>query len=163
LVGCGSADPAAIDAGLAGADAAVSGVILSYRGNTAELERAYFGYERSGGEVTELYFELSTGGDDGCPSPEAAVPDQILTVSGFAGAEPATRSFDEGVRVHFFDFEGRLRDEIEPAAATEVIIQVEALDVAAGTALATADITFDDGSASGLFFATHCDSLDGGD
>jgi hypothetical protein len=161
--GCGSSDPAQPDAAPASADAAraETGVVLSYREGAVVLDRAYFGYERAGGEVTELYFELSRGGEDGCPSPEAGLPDQILTVSGFAGAEPASRSFEDGVRVNFFDFTGELRDEVPPAAATAASIQLVSLDHQAGTASATADITFDDGTAVGPLHATHCDSLDG--
>jgi hypothetical protein len=168
---CGSGDddaaPAAdaassaIDA--AGMDAANTDgvVLLTYRDGSAELPLAYLGYQRSGDTITELYVELSNMEEPGCPSADSPIPDQLMTVSGFAGADPATRTFDDGVRVSFFDFAGTLRDEIEPAAATAATVTVTAHDEGAGTAEATVNVTFgDDGSAVGSLVATHCDSLD---
>jgi hypothetical protein len=141
-------------------DADGTAVVLSYGQGSVTLDRAYLGYLRASGTITELYFELSTGGEDGCPAETSAVPDQILTVSGFSGAAPAIRTWIDGVRVNFFDFAGTLREEIAPASASAVTIEVLALDREAGTARATADVSFDQGTAVGTLLATHCDSLD---
>lgn len=161
--GSGDDDGAAGDAS-ASADpdaAAGDGLALTYRGGTAELPLAYLGYVRSGDTITQLYFEVSNMEVPGCPTAESPIPPQLFTVSGFAGGEPATRTYDDGVRVAFFDFAGTLREEIEPASATDATLTVTELDVEAGVAHATATFTFGaDGSATGSFVATHCDSLD---
>lgn len=152
---------ATLDAASDGGVAPGTRVTLTYRGGTVELHRAFFGYARSGDTVTGLYFELSRGGDDACPTEESPIPDQIVTVSGFDRAEPATRTSADGVRAHFFDFEGALREEIAPAEATVVAVELTALDVSAGTARANVQLTFDEGAAHGPLVATHCASLDG--
>lgn len=161
LAACGGDDdaPAAADAAAGG-----DGVVLSYRGSTAQMALGYLGFQRSGDTITELYFELSNMAEPGCPSDTSPIPPQLFTISGFTGAEPATRTFADGVRVNFFDFEGTLREEIEPAAATAASLTVTSLDVEAGTATVDLDLTFgEDGTAVGSFSATHCDSLDASD
>lgn len=177
LFGCDGpspdADAGALDAGSTIADASSTGdaassdggaaldeVTVSYRGHTERLDRAYFGYERAAGEVTGLYFELSRGGADGCPTESSPTPDQTLIVSGFGGTDPSMQSFADGVRASFFDFEGVFRDELAPAAATDVSVELTAHDEAAGVARVALEVTFDEGAASGTFAATHCPSLD---
>ena len=152
--GGGAGDP---DAGGGGGDV----VTLTYRDGTAELPRAYLGYVRDGETITQLYFELNNLDEPGCPDAKSPIPPQLFAISGFAGGEPATHTYADGVRVAFFDFDGTLREEIEPASATAVTVTVTELDVDAGVAHATATVTFGtDGSAEGSFVATHCDSLD---
>lgn len=184
LAGCGDPPAAGIDAGTvidaatdaargdaatqdaavldAGADGAVTAldVTLTYRGHTEALERAQFGYARTEGTITGLYFELARGGSAECPSETSPTPDQVVIVDGFSGAEPATRTEADGVRVSFFDFEGTFRDEIAPAPASAARLEVVSIDVAAGTAEATLSATFDEGSVEGTFVAAHCDSFD---
>ena len=53
------------------------------------------------------------------PDAKSPIPPQLFTVSGFAGGEPATQTYDDGVRVAFFDFDGTLREEIERAELHE--------------------------------------------
>ena len=171
-----AAEDAAVDGGLAAEDAAVDGGqaadasaendagsgttssgSLTYRGNTVQLDRMLFGLDRID-DGDGLYFELYRGGRDECPSETSETPDQVITLSGFAGREPATRTFADGVRANFFDFEGLLRDEIVPAMATDATVEV--LTISAEEATVTFDITFDEGTAMGTFVALHCDSLD---
>jgi hypothetical protein len=165
---CGSGDDDGADG--AGADASAAddpdaaagdGLLLSYRDGTAELALAYLGYVRSGDAITQLYFEVSNMEVPGCPDETSPIPPQLFTISGFPGGEPATHTYGDGVRVAFFDFVGTLREEIEPASATDATLTVTELDVDGGVAHVTADITFGtDGDATGTFVATHCDSLD---
>lgn len=156
------ADAAIPDAAEAISDASVAGtdVTLTYADHTETLDRAWLGYQRTGGEITGLYFELSRGADDGCPTESSPIPQQILTVAGYGLGAPGTQTYADGVRVSFFDFEGAFFEEIAPKMATEASVVVGALDVTAGTVSGTVELTFDDGTASGAFSATHCDSLD---
>jgi hypothetical protein len=133
-------------------------VTLTYRSHTENVPRAVFGYVRTDGVITQIYLELSRGGDDGCPSESSATPDQILTVSGYLGTELGTQ--DTGIMTAFFDFEGSFREEIAPAMSTAATVELLTLDQEAGTATGNVDITFDEGSAIGGFSAVHCDSLD---
>ena len=152
-------DASAPDAGADGGVGAVD-VTLAYRGHTEPLARAQFGYARTAGAITGLYFELARGGSAECPSDTSPTPDQVVIVDGFVGSEPATRTEADGVRVSFFDFEGTFRDEVAPASASTARLEVVAIDVGAGTAEATLSATFDEGSVEGTFVATHCDSFD---
>ena len=154
----GAADAPGSEGGASDAPAPATAVTLTYRGHTETVPHALFGYARTGGVITEVYFELSRGGDDGCPTESSATPDQILTVSGYLGVELGTQ--DMGLAVSFFDFEGTLREEIAPAMSTAATIELETLDEEAGTASGVIDVTFDEGSAVGTFAAIHCDSLD---
>ena len=110
------ADAGAPDAGADGGVATVD-VTLTYRGHTEALARAQFGYARTAGTITGLYFELARGGAAQCPSDTSPTPDQVVIVDGFAGSAPAARTEADGVRVSFFDFEGTFRDEVAPASA----------------------------------------------
>lgn len=138
--------------------AAGTNVALTYRANTGTFDRAFMGYVRTGDAITGLYFELSRGADDACPSETSPVPQQIITVDGFAPAAPAAQT--TGINARFFDFEGSFRDEVPPDAPTMSRVEVTALDTTAGTAEGNVMFTFEDGTASGSFRATHCDSLD---
>ncbi len=150
-------DVATVDAGT-DASLPATAVTLTYRGHTETIPRALFGYERADGVITEVYLELSRGGDDGCPSASSATPDQILTVSGYAGTDVGEQ--DAGITTAFFDFEGSFREEIAPASSTATRLELVVLDQAAGIASGSIDITFDEGTAIGAFTAMHCDSLD---
>ncbi|GAB4202727.1 MAG: hypothetical protein OHK0013_16290 [Sandaracinaceae bacterium] len=68
---------------------------------------------------------------------------------------------DTGLDVRFFDFEGRLREEVAPDTATAASVEITAIDVGSGTVEGTVRFTFGDGSATGTFRATQCVSLDG--
>jgi hypothetical protein len=65
ITGCAGDDPAGIaDAAVADAAEAISdasvaetGVSLTYADHTETIDRAWLGYERTGGEITGLYFE----------------------------------------------------------------------------------------------------------
>ena len=86
------------------------------------------------------------------------MPQQIITIDGFAPAMPAAQTM--GIMARFFDFEGTFREEIAPDAPTMSRVQVTALDTTAGTVEGNVMFTFGRGTASGNFRATHCDSLD---
>lgn len=180
LIGCGPASspdagidapladaPLTLDAPVADAPAGATAVALTYRAGTGTLDRSFFGYHRTAGAIDGLYFELSRGADDACPSETSPVPQQIVTVDGIPwdGATlPVTRTQADGVTVAFFDFEGTFRTEVAPAMASAARVEVQTVDVAAGTANATVSFTFDaDGTAIGPLSAMHCDSLDTAD
>jgi hypothetical protein len=175
VLGCSSApvsnDAEAADAGALDAalhdvgnaeDAAMTsgGVMLTYRGNSAVFERARFGYSRSAGEITGVYFEIARENSTECPTETSPTPNQLLIVHGFSSTMPGVRTEDDGIRVSFFDFEGTFRHEVMPASATAVRLELIALDSAVGTADAMLSATFEEGSVDGTFTATHCDSLD---
>lgn len=180
LAGCGTdrVSPAARDAAStddagsldAGPTATVDGgsapgtaVDLTYRAHMGTLDRAWLGYHRTAGTIDGLYFEISRGADDACPSATSPVPSQIVTVDGFMGAAVATHTEADGVTASFFDFEGTFRSEIPPAMATAARVEVTSLDTVVGTVTATVSFTFGgDGTAAGPLSATHCDSLDTG-
>lgn len=140
--------------------AAGTNVPMTYRTGTGTFDRAFMGYvsETVGGPPIGLYFELSRGADDACPSATSPTPAQILTVDGFASAVPAAQT--DGLSVRFFDFEGIFREEVAPDVASPARVEVTALDLTAGTAEGSVMFTFADGSAAGTFRATHCASLD---
>lgn len=140
--------------------AAGTSVPMTYRMGTGTFDRAFMGYvsETAGGPPTGLYFELSRGADDACPSETSPVPQQILTVDGFASVVPGAQ--ESGLEVRFFDFEGIFRSEIAPDTATAARVELTAIDLGAGTAEGSVAFTFAEGSASGTFRATHCASLD---
>jgi hypothetical protein len=155
--------PPADDASTPGPDAPPVGgtnVPMTYRTGTGTFDRAFMGYvsETVGGPPTGLYFELSRGADDACPSETSPVPQQILTVDGFASVVPGAQ--ESGLEVRFFDFEGIFRSEIAPDTASAARVEITAIDLGAGTAEGSVAFTFADGSASGTFRATHCASLD---
>lgn len=185
LIGCGPASssdagtdapltdaPLTLDAPVAAdvptdAPAGATAVALTYRAGTGTLDRAFFGYHRTAGTIDGLYFELSRGADDACPSATSPVPQQVVTVDGIPwdGATlPVTRTQADGVTVAFFDFEGTFRTEVAPAMASAASVEVHTVEPAAGTATATVGFTFDaDGTAAGTLSAMHCDSLDTAD
>ncbi len=140
--------------------AAGTNVPMTYRTGTGTFDRAFMGYvsDTVGGPPTGLYFEISRGADDACPSATSPTPAQILTVDGFASAVPAAQT--DGLEVRFFDFEGIFREEIAPDVATAARLEVTAIDLGAGTAEGSVMFSFADGTAAGTFRATHCDSLD---
>ncbi len=155
--------PSASDAPASASDApsaAGTSVPMTYRTGMGTFDRAFMGYvsETVGGPPIGLYFELSRGADDACPSATSPTPAQILTVDGFASAVPATQT--DGLNVRFFDFEGIFREEVAPDVASPARVEVTTLDLTAGTAEGNVMFTFADGSAAGSFRATHCDSLD---
>lgn len=135
-------------------------VAFAYRGVTGTFDRAFVGYvsDTVGGTPRGLYFELSRGADDACPSETSPVPQQILTVDGFASASAGVQS--DGLSVRFFDFEGRFRTEIAPDTATTARVEIASLDLDEGTVAGAVELTFGDGDAVGRFHATHCASLD---
>lgn len=138
--------------------AAGTSIAMTYRTRMGTFDRAFIGYVRTGDAITGLYFELSRGADAACPSETSPVPQQIITVDGFSPAAPSAQT--TGITVRFFDFEGSFRDEVPPDAPTMSRVEVTALDTTAGTAEGNVMFTFADGTASGSFRATHCDSLD---
>lgn len=139
-------------------------IAITYGMGEGVLDRAWLGYHRTGSSDAApdgLYFELSRGADDACPSETSPVPAQIVTIDGFDGAAPATRTEAEGLEINFFDFEGSFFDEIRPMNPSAASVTVSALDLEAGTASGNVTLTFGtEGEASGSFVATHCDSLD---
>jgi hypothetical protein len=139
-------------------------VAITYGVGEGVLDRAWLGYHRTGSSDAApdgLYFELSRGADGACPSETSPVPAQIVTIDGFAGAAPATRTETDGLAINFFDFEGAFFEEIRPMNPSAATITVTALDLEAGTASGEVTLTFGtEGNASGSFVAMHCDSLD---
>lgn len=144
--------------------AAATSVAISYGEGAGVLDRAWLGYHRTGSADAPpdgLYFELSRGADDACPSETSPVPAQIVTIDGFDGAELATRTDADGLEINFFDFEGTFFEEIRPMNPSAASVTVSALDLTAGTASGSVTLTFaTEGEATGTFTATHCDSLD---
>lgn len=140
-----------------GASAATN-VPMSYAMHEGTFDRAFMGYVRTSGTITGLYFELSRGADDACPSATSPTPQQVITIDGFNSAMPASQT--DGLMVRFFDFEGLFRTEVRPDTPTMSRVEVTALDTTAGTAQGNVMFTFAQGTASGTFRATHCDSLD---
>ncbi|MBN8611944.1 MAG: hypothetical protein J0L92_15230 [Deltaproteobacteria bacterium] len=165
--------PTTTDAPSSAADASASAdapgsagtsVAIRYGMGEGVLDRAWLGYHRTGSSDAApdgLYFELSRGADGACPSETSPVPAQIVTIDGFAGAAPATRTEADGLAINFFDFEGTFFEEIRPMNPSAATITVTALDLEAGTASGEVTLTFGtEGDAAGSFVATHCDSLD---
>jgi hypothetical protein len=146
--------PVSVDA----PSASGTNIAMSYAMQTGTFDRAFMGYVRTGGTITGLYFELSRGADDACPSATSPTPQQIITVDGFSSAMPAAQT--DGLMVRFFDFEGLFRTEVAPDMPTMARVEVTALDITAGTAQGNVMFTFARGTAAGSFRATHCDSLD---
>jgi len=133
-------------------------VSMTYATQTGTFDRAFMGYVRTGGAITGLYFEFSRGADDVCPSATSPTPQQVITIDGFSHGMPAAQT--TGIMARFFDFEGLFRTEIAPDAPTMSRVEVTAIDTTAGTAEGNVSFTFERGSATGSFCATHCDSLD---
>lgn len=150
------------DAGVTSDAPSTSGtsILMTYRTQMGTFDRAFMGYVRTGDTITGLYFELSRGADDACPSMSSPVPQQIITIDDFAPPTPGALTT---VMARFFDFEGSFRDEIPPDAPTMSRVEVTAVDTTAGTAEGNVMFTFADGTASGNFRATHCASLDTAD
>lgn len=148
------------DAGVPSDAPSTSGtsILMTYRTQMGTFDRAFMGYVRTGDAITGLYFELSRGADDACPSMSSPVPQQIITIDGFAPPTPAAQV--TGIMARFFDFEGSFREELAPDAPTMSRVEVTAVDTTAGTAEGNVTFTFADGTASGNFRATHCVSLD---
>jgi len=113
---------------------------------TGTLDVAYYG---SNSDLT-LYVEAYAGAAAGCPTMDSPAPDYTLILGRINSEHTSPASF--------IDFKGDLLPSVQPVSATAVTLT----PVTFSDMFVAYDVmlTFDAGTISGHFYATHCDSLD---
>ena len=110
------------------------------------LDVAYYGTNT---DLT-LRLEAYKGAAAGCPTMNSPTPDYTLILSRINSEHTSPASF--------IDFKGDMLPSVQPVSATAVTLT----PVTFATDFIAYDVmlTFDAGTISGHFYATHCDSLD---
>ena len=161
----GAPDTSAPDA--SGPDAGCTGACRSlalgatYGAVTASFERAQFGRDKTGPNVSGVTVEVHAGGAPECPKQNSPTPDRTLIVSGIkVGSEGKTLTLADGVAVTLLDFKELLTkkplDKATAAKLTVVAIEGTPPDKVAFDL----EATFEEGTIRGHVFADHCATMD---
>lgn len=161
----GAPDTSAPDA--SGPDAGCTGACrtlalgATYGAVTASFDRAQFGRDKTGPNVSGVTVEVHAGGAPECPKQNSPTPDRTLIVSGIkVGSEGKTLTLADGVAVTLLDFKELLTkkplDKATAAKLTVVAIEGSPPDKVAFDL----EATFEEGTIRGHVFADHCASMD---
>lgn len=158
----GSGDVAVADAAAdapASCEGACRATALTARFGGAQggLERAQYGDDRDDAGQPTLHVEAHLGGDPACPNEQSPTPQRTLVLSGVRpGAAGEVRTYEDGARASFLDFQGDLVSApIVRATAVKVTFGPSGTDWVAFEL----EATFPDGSIVGHVYAERCASL----
>ncbi len=147
--------------------------VVELNSTQATFQKAFYGLSISTSNpgVAQLYIEASMEGGAGCPMESSPTPDWLLVISNIPvplSADPVS----DDLSVTFVDFSGQLlmNSPISRATTSEVQLTsaqlcIECVGMTApsqpdGHVALDVMATFEQGSAMGHIYATHCDSLD---
>lgn len=148
------------DAGCTGACRTLA-LGATYGAVTASFERAQFGRDKTGPNVSGVTVEVHAGGAPECPKQNSPTPDRTLVVSGIkVGSEGKTLTLADGLAVTLLDFKELLTkkplDKATAAKLTVVAIEGSPPDKVAFDL----EATFEEGTIRGHVFADHCATMD---
>lgn len=134
-------------------DAGINTLVLTLNGNSGGFDRAYHGVEADGRIYVEAYFGQAP---EGCPV-QSTTSSRTLIISNLN--PDGGSSYDAGLRVTLFDFDGTLTNEplVRFTETASSSVDVRPRDEVSFTLNAS----LDGGVVSGQFTAIHCPILDG--
>jgi hypothetical protein len=119
---------------------------------TATLDSAYYGVTF---DTSNLHVEAYRRASTGCPTMSSPTPDYTLVLGEVSPTQPTSKM----ATANILDFKGDLLGGPLGVAATKVTVDRTA-GVAGSFIALDVNLTFQQGTAVGHIYATHCASLD---